>query len=159
MRRIVLVLGLMGMAACSSESGNAAGDYMVSITNRGNDCGIASWTAGTVNTATVTLTQSDSSVTASVTGLGAIALELIVGEHVYTGRISGDTLALNLFGTRTSTIGNCTYTLNSEIHAALDGDAMTGQIDYRSATNDNPDCAAIKDCRSFQDFTGTRPPS
>lgn len=155
MRHLVLAVCA---AACSSDNGNAAGDYMVSLTNRDNGCGIMNWTVGASANASVTLTQSDANVTASVTGLGAVALELVVGGHVYTGKIAGDTLDLNLFGTRSNTSGNCTYTINSEIHAALDGDVLTGQIDYLSATNNNPDCAALKDCRSFQDFNGTRPP-
>jgi len=155
MRHLVLV---MCAAACSSDNGNAAGDYTVSLTNRDNGCSIMNWTVGASSNATVTLTQSDASVTASVTGLGAVALELVVGGHVYTGKISGDTLDLNLFGTRSNSTGNCTYTYNSEIHAVLDGNVLTGQIDYHAATNNNPDCAAIKDCRSFQDFNGTRPP-
>lgn len=155
MRLLVLVVCV---AACSSETGNAAGDYTVSVTNRDNGCSITSWMIGTSNSATVTVTQSDNNVTASVTGLGAVALELLVGGHTYTGKISGDTLALNLFGNRSNMMGNCTYTFNSEIHAALSGDVLTGQIDYLSATNNNPDCASIKDCRSFQDFNGTRPP-
>src|SRR6185503_335525 len=155
MRLLVLA---MCMAACSTDNGNAAGDYTVSLTNRDNGCSIANWTVGASANATVTLTQSDADVTASVTGLGAVALEIVVGGHVYTGKISGNTLDLELFGTRSNTSGNCTYTYNSEIHAVLDGNVLTGQIDYLAATNSNPDCGAIKDCRSFQDFNGTRPP-
>ncbi len=49
-------------------------------------------------------------------------------------------------------------TFNSEIRAVIDGDILTGQINYTSATNGNPDCAGITGCRSFQDFNGTRPP-
>ena len=152
------VAALLCAAACSSDNGNAAGDYTVTLTNRDNGCNIAGWTVGNTSTATVTLTQANNNVTAAVTGLGAVALELVVGGHTYTGKISGDSLDLSLFGSRTNMMGNCTYTFNSEIHAVLDGDVLTGQIDYLSATNNNPDCAPVKDCRSFQDFNGTRPP-
>ena len=155
MRHLVLAVCA---AACSTDNGNAAGDFTVSLTNRDNGCSIANWTVGASSNATVTLTQSDASITASVTGLGAVVLDLLVGGHVYTGRISGNSLDLNLFGSRTNTSGNCTFTYNSEIHAVLDGNVLTGQIDYITATNNNPDCAAIDDCRSFQDFNGTRPP-
>ena len=161
MRLLVLVAVVVApvcAAACSSDNGNAAGDYSVTLASRDNGCNIASWMVGATNGATVTLTQADNNVTASVTGLGAVALELLVGGHTYMGKISGDTLDLTLFGSRSNMMGNCTYTFNSEIHAVLDGDVLTGQIDYVSATNNNPDCAAIKDCRSFQDFNGTRPP-
>lgn len=154
----VLAVVALGIPACSGENGNAAGDYTVTLTNRDNGCNIASWMVGATNSATVTLTQADSNVTAQVTGLGAVALELLVGGHTYTGKISGDTLNLNLFGTRGNMVGNCLFTVNSEIHAVLDGDVLTGQIDYLSATNNNPDCDAVAECRSFQDFNGTRPP-
>src|SRR5262245_62020742 len=103
MRHLVVVLCA---AACSSETGNAAGDYMVTLTNRDNGCNFGNWTSGATANATVTLTQNDHDVTAAVTGLGAVALELAVGGHVYTGKISGDTLDLNLFGTRSNTTGN-----------------------------------------------------
>jgi hypothetical protein len=53
---------------------------------------------------------------------------------------------------------DCTFTFNSEIHATIDGDVLTGEIDYLSATNGNPDCAAVASCRSLQNFNGTRPP-
>ena len=98
-------------------------------------------------------------VTANVTGLGAVVLDLLLGGHAYAGKINGGDLDLTLFGVRSNTSGNCTYTINSEIHAVIEGDVLTGQINYTSATNGNPDCAAITSCLSFQDFNGTRPPT
>ena len=151
-------VGLCVAACGGSDDLDAAGDYTIALTNRTNGCNIASWTEGASSTATVTLTQSGSNVTAVVTGLGAVALEVALGGHSYTGRITGGTLELDLFGTRSNSSGNCTYTLNSKIHGVLDGDVLTGQINYTSATNGNPDCAAITTCDSFQDFTGSRPP-
>jgi hypothetical protein len=143
------------VAACTDDL-NAAGNYSVTVTNRDNGCNLANWTAGTTGAATVTLTQSSNNVTAVVTGLGAIALEVAVGGHSFTGKINGATLLLDLFGTRTNNAGNCTYTLNAQIHAVLDGDKLTGQIDYRSATNGNPDCGGITNCDSFQEMAGMR---
>lgn len=144
------------LAGCGSDDANAAGDYMVVVTDRDNGCNLPSWTSGTASNATVTLTQSQSDVTAVVTGLAGVALDLGLGGHSYTGTIRGGDLDLRLFGTRSNTSGNCTYTLNSEIHAVLSGDMLSGQIDYTSATNGNPDCAGIEHCDSFQDLIGTR---
>jgi hypothetical protein len=153
MRTLVLVVCV---AACSSDPSDVAGDYAVTVTNGENGCNIASWTAGAAANATVTLTQRDRDVTANVTGLGAFALDLLLGSHAYSGKINGGDLDLDLFGVRTNTTGNCTYTFNSEIHATIDDDTLSGQIDYHTAVNDNPDCAGIKDCLSFQDFRGMR---
>ncbi|HMG24915.1 MAG TPA: hypothetical protein VK607_26445 [Kofleriaceae bacterium] len=144
------------LSACGSDDVVAAGDYAVTVTNRDNGCNLPSWTFGASTAATVTLTQSQNDVTAVVTGLAAIALDLGLGGHSYTGKIHGDSLDLRLFGTRSATSGNCTYTLNSEIRAVLSGDTLDGQIDYTSATNGNPDCAGIESCDSFQELTGTR---
>lgn len=47
---------------------------------------------------------------------------------------------------------------NAEIRAVVSGNLLTGQIDYKSATNGNPDCSAIQNCDSFQDPSGTRAP-
>ncbi len=157
MRHLVLAICV---AACGGDDdGDASGDYMISVTNRANGCEFGNWTVDASSNGTVTVTQNNTDVTAAVTGLGAIALEAAIGGHVFTGKISGTTLDLNLLGTRSNNTGNCTYTFNAEIHAVLDGDVLTGQIDYSAATNGNPDCTGISDCRSFQDFNGTRPPS
>jgi hypothetical protein len=146
---------LVCVAACSDDS-NAAGDYTVTVTDRANGCNLGNWTAGAMTTATVTLTQGGNNVTAVVTGLGALALDVGLGGHSFTGKINGSTLDLDLFGTRSNSSGNCTYTLNAKIRAVLDGDKLTGQIDYTSATNGNPDCGGIQGCDSFQDIAGAR---
>ena len=44
------------------------------------------------------------------------------------------------------------------IGGTLDGDALSGDILYRAATNGHPDCAAIEGCISVQKYNGTRPP-
>jgi hypothetical protein len=157
--RAMRYLGLlMCVAACGTDDANVAGEFTILVTNRDNGCNIAQWTAGTSNSAQVTLTQLETDVTATVTGLGALVLDVLVGGHVFSGSVRGDSIDLTLFGTRSNMTGNCTYTFNAEIHAAIDGNVLTGQIDYLAATNANPDCAGITNCRSFQDFNGTRPP-
>jgi hypothetical protein len=155
MRSVALVIVL---AACSSDPKNAAGDYSVMVTNHDNGCNFMSWTPDDTSDATLTLTQSSNHVTANVTDLSAVILDLALGGHAYAGEINDGDLDLNLFGVRSNTTGNCTYTFNSEIRAVLDGDALSGRIDYVSATNNNPDCVGIMDCRSFQSFDGSRSP-
>lgn len=156
MTRVSLAACLACLAACSDDTGDAAGDYHVTTTNSTNGCNVPSWTIGDKVDATVTLAQTGNDLTASVTGLGAVILELALGGHAYAGAIHDHTISLSLYGTRTYMSGNCTYTYNSEIHAVLDGDQIDGQIEYTSQGNDNPDCAPIDGCRSIQEFTGAR---
>lgn len=144
------------VAACGSDDVNAAGDYTVTVTDGDNGCNLPSWTTGATSTATVTLTQSQNNVTAVVTGVAGVVLDLGLGGHSFTGKITGSDLDLHLFGTRSNTTGNCTYTLNAGIRAVVSGNMFTGQIDYKSATNGNPDCSSITNCDSFQDLSGTR---
>lgn len=146
------------LAACGTDNADVVGDYAITTTNRDNGCNLGNWNAGASSAATVTLTQNKSDVTATVTGLGAVYLEVALGGHIYAGSVSGNSIDLTLFGSRSNTMGNCTFTFNSEIHATINGDVLVGEIDYLSATNGNPDCATITNCRSLQDFNGTRPP-
>jgi hypothetical protein len=148
---------LLCLGACANDDADAAGDYAITVTNRDNGCSFDNWTVGADAAGSVTLTQSRNDVTASVTGLGALVLDVSIGGRVFAGKINGGTLTLTLFGSRSYTMGNCTYTYNGEIHATIDGDTLEGQLDYRAATNGNPDCAGITGCLSFQEFTGTRP--
>jgi hypothetical protein len=157
MKSLALALcAAAGLSACGSDDISAAGDYALTITNRANGCGLPSWTVDATSNVMVTLTQDDANVTAIVTGAAGFALDLGFGSHSYSGKVRGGDLDLRLFGTRSNTMGNCTYTLNSEIRALLTGDMLAGEIDYTSATNGNPDCGGIENCISRQDLGGTR---
>lgn len=149
---------LVAAAACGSDA-DVAGDYTIALTNRDNGCDFANWTVGeTASNIPVLITQDGSNVTATVNGGAGIVLDLVLGARAYTGGVDGDDLFLELFGTRPQQSGDCTFTYNSVIDASIAGDVLTGRIEYRAATNDNPGCAAIEGCLSFQDFNGTRPP-
>lgn len=144
--------------ACGSDA-DVAGDYTIALTNRDNGCQFANWTEGeTASSIPVVITQDGSNVTATVNGGAGIVLDLALGSRVYNGDVDGDDVFLELFGTRAQQSGDCTFTYNSVIDASIAGDVLTGRIEYRAATNDNPGCAAIEGCLSFQDFNGTRPP-
>src|SRR5689334_7797456 len=115
------------LVACGTDDADVSGNYMTTITNGDNGCNFGNWTVGGVTVAAVTIVQGGNRVTATVTGLPGLVLDAALGDHVYTGIVSGDSLNVNLFGTRSNTTGNCTYTYNSEIHAAVAGDVLTGQ--------------------------------
>ncbi len=136
-----------------------AGDYTIALTNRDNGCNLANWTVGEQSSnIPVVIAQDGSTATANVMAGAGVVLDLALGSHLYEGEIDGDELFLELFGSRSQTQGNCTFTFNSEIDASIDGDTLTGVINYKAATVGNPDCAPLEGCVSFQEFNGTRPP-
>jgi hypothetical protein len=148
------------LAASCGGSANVAGNFSVNLTNKDNGCNFANWTVGQMTTGVpVTITQSGSDVTATITGAAGAFVTLVFGSAVFTGKVDGATLDLTLYGTRSVTMGNCTYTVNGELKGSIVGDVLDGTIDYKSATNGSPDCGAIQDCQSEQAFNGTRPPS
>lgn len=132
---------------------------MVAVTNRDNGCVLENWTVGEQTMGIpVVVVQDGSRVTATVNGASGFVLDLALGSRIYSGDVDGDSLYLELFGTRGQQRGNCSFTFNSVIDAAVDDDTLTGRIEYRAATNANPDCAALEGCLTFQEFNGTRPP-
>jgi hypothetical protein len=159
MARLSIVWLAVGLAGCGDPA-NVAGNYSISITNRDNGCNLANWTVGEQSTGIpITITQQASDATATIMGLAGLAIGGLTGSNVYTGSVDGNELTLEVFGTRSQTSGNCTFTYNSTINGEIDGDTLQGEVDYRAATNGNPDCAPFEGCRSFQQFNGTRPPS
>jgi hypothetical protein len=158
MKRLYPILVLV--AACGGSDENVEGDYTIALTNRDNGCMFANWTVGEQAAGIpVVVGQDGSNVTATINGGAGLVLDVALGGRTYTGDIDGDDVRLELFGTRGQQMGNCSFTFNSTIDAKIEEDTLTGRIEYRAATNGNPDCAALEDCLSFQDFNGTRPPS
>jgi hypothetical protein len=152
-------IALVLVACGGGDPADVAGDFTIAVTNRDNGCDLENWTVGDqASNIPVTITQDGSDVTATVGAGAGFILDLALGDNVFTGTVDGDDLLLELFGTRGQQQGNCSFTFNSTIDATITGDVLTGTIDYRAATNDNPDCAALEGCRSFQEFNGTRPP-
>lgn len=149
---------LVLLCACGSDA-NVAGNYSIDLTNRDNGCNFNGWTVGSQAAVPVLFTQSGSEVTATVQGVtAALLLDGLLGDHVFKGSVDGDTVALDIQGTVAQQMGNCAFTYNSAFDAKASGDSMSGRIDYRTATNNQSDCAAIKDCVTFQEFAGARPP-
>jgi hypothetical protein len=147
------------LGGCGSEPADVAGNYSVAVTNGANGCDFANWTEGeTTANIPVLVTQEGTQVTAEVQGIVGGLLLLWLGASVYVGEIDGNSLELTLYGSNSTAVGNCTYTINSTMTAEFDKDVLRGQIHYRSATNGNPDCAGIEGCVTVQEFNGNRPP-
>jgi hypothetical protein len=151
------LLGLL-VACGGGGDANVAGNYTMAITNRDNGCNFNGYMVGAQNTVGVNITQTDSKLSATVTGGGGFLLALVVGSNIYTGSVDGNDVDLEIIGDIAMNSGNCAFTYNSEIHATADNNSMSGRIEYRAVTNNNSDCAAISGCLTFQEFAGSRPP-
>lgn len=162
-RFLVTLAGLAAITAmlggCSSEPVDVAGEYSLAVTNGQNGCNFSDWVEGETSTnIPVSVIQDDTRVTAEVQGLVGGFLSLWLGTNVYDGDIDGSSLELILFGSNSTTTGNCTYTINSTLQAEFDNDVLSGQILYEAATNGNPDCVGLEGCATIQSFNGVRPP-
>jgi hypothetical protein len=160
-RRLALaaLAASVGAGACSDDPADIAGAYTASITARDNGCNLAAWTEGASATSIpVTITQTGARASADVGGLSQVALDLALGGHVFGGEVDGSSFALRLVGSRALMMGNCAYTLNGDLEGRLTGDSIAGRLNFTAATNDNPDCAPLKACVSFQEFAASRPP-
>ena len=159
MKRLLLLAGIAALAACGSDPVNAEGTYTISVTNRDNGCNFNNWTVGdSAAGIQVVVNQEGTAVNADVMGATRVYLDLILGSHVYNGTVDGSDLNLDIVGTRSAAMGNCTLTIDSQLLATLNGDVLTGRLNYHYHGNGNSDCAPYDGCTSFQEMNGTRPP-
>lgn len=159
---VVATTSTLALSACGGDDPvDAAGTYAVSLTNRENGCNNPNWTVDETATGIgVVITQNGTGVTADVQPGGArIALDLVLGGHVFTGTVDGNHLDLLITGTPSFSMGTCDYTIDAEIDATLDGDVLSGNIYYRARTDGATDCGALTGCASRQQMLGNRPPS
>jgi hypothetical protein len=158
-----LALGLLVVTACGSDDpANVEGNFTVAITNRDNGCNLGNWTVGDTNQGiAVAIAQEGADVSATVEGVTGGVLNLWLGSNVFSGDIDETQLDLDLFGTRPQMQNTCTFTYNAKIVGDIEGDTLEGRVEYRAATTtpNNPDCASIQGCLTFQEFNGTRPPT
>lgn len=153
-----LMLLLLG-AGCGEAPIDAEGVYTIALTNRENGCNFNDWQTGDTSTGVqVTVTQSSASAWAFVGGAAGVWLDVVLGSQEYSGSVNGNDVRLTLYGTRSTTVAGCTWTVNSIMTGTLNGDTLTGDIQYTPSTNGSPDCATIEGCISRQEFNGVRAP-
>ena len=156
MKRLIL---LVVLGACGGDPVNAEGTYSLNMTRRTNGCNFENWNEGEQFTnIEVVINQEGSSANADVMGGTRSVLDFLLGSHIYNGSVDGDELDLTILGTRSFPQGNCTLTVDSDFLGTLDGDVMTGRIEFHYHGNGNPDCAPYDGCTSFFEMNGTRPP-
>jgi hypothetical protein len=154
-----------GLSGCgdgddAGPAADIAGHYTIAVTNRDNGCDFADFTPSeSAESIPLTITQNGSEVTGTLEGLAGAWVALLFGSNQFTGKVSGTSVSMTLYGNRTATQGNCVYSVNAIMTATSTGDVLQGHIDYTKAGNSNPDCAGVSGCITRQDFNGTRPPS
>jgi hypothetical protein len=159
MRRVSALFLLAAIASCGSDPADVAGNYSTAVTNRENGCNFDNYTEGeSSSNIPVVITQEGEDATATVGGVAGGVLDFWLGSRAFAGTVDGNNVDLTLFGENSFNDGNCSFTFNAELTAEVDGDVITGNIRYRAATNNNPDCSAIEGCVTRQEFNGTRPP-
>jgi hypothetical protein len=155
----LVIAAAVSAPGCGVDPADVAGDYTLSLTKRENGCSFEDWTEGdTDSNVPVVITQDGGSVSGTVEGIWGVFLDAWLGSNVYTGTVDGHDVTMTIIGTNSATQGDCTHTFNSRVDASLDGDLLSGWVEYSAATNDNTDCGTIEGCVTRHEFNGTRPP-
>lgn len=163
-RTLGLTLLLALWTGCSSAPpANVAGMYTVSLANDANGCMFQNWDGMTSTGVPLELTQSGTSVTATVGGGAAAVFDVLFGSHVMVGSVGGSHIDVVIHGTPQTTPAGTMCTLSLDAHASVDlnGDALqNGTITYTYVTNHDSTCPIYtQTCSSVQLFNGTRPPT
>ncbi len=157
---LVTLASACGGSSFSSQTADVAGVYTVDLTTGDNGCMFTSWTPGssTMNVP-VTLTQQGANATATVGGLAALVLDVVLGTAEFQGKVTGDSFSLAAFGSTTAKDGSCPFTIKAMLTGNISGDSISGQITYSESTNGSPSCSYHATCTSVQTFDGVRAPS
>ena len=161
MRKLLIPLALVSVVAGAVGCSNAdfSGSYTVSLTNRENACNFSNWSNGQMTSNVgLNISQNGNAVSGEVTGLSAAYLDIVIGGHIFTGTVSGDTIEMRLAGTRSQSSGNCDYTIDLLVRGTLTVDALQGEMLYDPKTDGAPDCGVLSTCVNVQAFSGSRPP-
>jgi hypothetical protein len=161
---LVSTCALLILPGCGDDDppppADVHGNYTLTVTNGPSSCPLPNWNQGAVTpNIPFTVTQNGSSVTADVGGAGAIFLNIYCGNTRLEGTVTGSDITLHLPGKNGFTSGSCTFTIDANVAATVQGDALTGSIVYAPNTNSSPDCAAVQSCSSRMNFNGVRPAS
>jgi hypothetical protein len=158
MKRVIWIAWMVlaaSAAACSDA--NVAGNYIAQITNGADGCSLG-LDRDQKAAATFTVTQDGSDISLTIDGAPAGFIAILAGSAVLTGSVDGDDIKVERTGTVKKSAMSCEYTINVQVKASQDGDAMSGRVEYRAATNDDPTCGSRQSCVTVQEFNATRPP-
>jgi len=151
-------VGAGGEGGTPVPPADVSGVYMVAITNGASTCPFDNWMEGKETAGIgLTITQDGAKLHGTLDGITGAFFALAFGSADFDGTVSDDSLTLTNYGSRSQSMGNCSYTYNATVDGTLNVDSISGTITYSTATNNNPDCAAVQ-CSASQRFSGSRPP-
>lgn len=162
---LALTLPVVALACGSADQApaNVNGSYPLNITYDKNECMVADWQVGRMqtNAFTLQLTQDakmPGQVTGKVEGLLGVLLKLTLGSDTFTGTVTGPNVEMALFaGREVMAEGACQAKADARMTGTLTGDALAGTIYLNFATNKHPDCGWRNGCVSILYYTGSRP--
>lgn len=161
MRSITLSLcTLLALPLCACAPPNVTGMYTGAVTNRDNGCMLSNFNPGDMSSGiTMDVTQSGSSVSATVNGLAGVALALFTGNgDPLLGSTSINGFTVSKVGRTPMNDGDCTFNTFVEANATLSGDALSGTVVYRYQVTNPSACGYRATCRTEQSFAFVRPP-
>jgi hypothetical protein len=151
-------------AACGGSSfqtqapADISGNYSVTLTNQANGCMFANWTVGSsAQDLHIAIQQQGASASATVSGVAALVLDVILGTPTFQGAVQGESFSLTAFGSNQGKDGMCTFTIKVTMAGSIDGDAIQGTLTYSETTNGSPACDYHSTCTSVETFAGVRP--
>jgi hypothetical protein len=160
MKRLACVLLLSGCYDWDALSStfDFSGAYTVVVTNGQNGCGFGSWTVGAMSDAIpLNVTQSGDQVVVTVMGLPGTALNIFCGTNQLVGSVKQGAMDASIICPKMSTQMTCLFHYVAHAQATLNGNHITGHIDYTTnITTMTADCAQLPDCLSSQSFVGNR---
>jgi hypothetical protein len=161
------VAAMVAVAACGGSSfqgtpaaSDISGDYITTLTSDANGCQFMNWTTGsTTQGVHLSVQQTGSSATGTVTGVIGLLFDAILGGMPqFQGTVTGDNFDLVAVGTNSATDGQCSYTIKVTLTGTLSGDAIQGKLTYSENTNGSADCGFHATCTSVQSYAGARAP-
>ncbi len=142
------------------EPRDASGTYTVQLRAGADGCTLGNWGEGSTTMVSATVTQEGEAIGVEITGIAGLVVALgIGGDPVFFGAIEGDQIDASLRGTRQTVVDNCAWLIRADLSGVVQEDTLIGTIEYRTLTNEHPDCAPfLADCASIQTFSAARPP-
>ncbi len=159
MKRRTLVTIAILSAACSSTPTNFAGSYAVTVVEGANNCGSSGWTAGSSTNLTAQITQDGQIAQFTIpsnTVPGAYLL-LVLGTNTFSGTVTANEFTATYLGTKQSTQGTCTATVNTTLDVKLDANSvLSGTLTFTPVTNGDPSCGVLNQCTNTDTISGSR---
>ena len=136
---------------------DVAGLYELTLHNGANGCGLEDWVEGNTTTNVgLRIEQQGTDLIGRLEGPVGGIVAVLLGTAELSGSQSRGDVTLQAFSPYVRQQGTCTYNLLVTLQGTLDGNLMSGTIDYTWATNGAPECSDLEGCVTEQTFDAVR---